>query len=252
MGISTESAAALRAINARFYERHAAEFAAKRTRPWPGMRRLLAELQPAPRTVLDAGCGNGRFAAMLAEYWRNALAEGAYTGADASAPLLNIARRRADLPRRCEWLRLDFVTDAAALPHGPYDLVALFAVAHHVPGEAARAALLRAVAARVAPGGALAASFWRSGGGYEKRGAAFCGAGIAGIDSSQMDAGDELQRWGGNNSAGDNSALRYMHFADDAELQRMARAPGLTLAAQWRSDGASGAANQYYLWRRAL
>ena len=47
-----------------------------------------------------------------------------------------------------------------ALPPGPFELVAVFGLLHHVPGEAGRRALLEALARRVAPGGLLALAFW--------------------------------------------------------------------------------------------
>ena len=49
----------------------------------------------------------------------------------------------------------------AALPSGPFSLVALMGVLHHVPGRETRAALVAAAADRLAPGGLLALTLWR-------------------------------------------------------------------------------------------
>ena len=66
------TANALRALNRRFYEERAREFSDSRNAPWPGWLRLaphLRELAEGGRAIslLDAGCGNGRFAHFLAE-----------------------------------------------------------------------------------------------------------------------------------------------------------------------------------------
>ena len=60
---------ALNAINRGFYsaEASSASFSKTRDHPWPGWERAWSATQDAARrSVLDAGCGNGRFAEFLA------------------------------------------------------------------------------------------------------------------------------------------------------------------------------------------
>jgi hypothetical protein len=45
--------------------------------------------------------------------------------------------------------------------------------------------------------------------------------------------------------------FRFSHFADEAELERLARAVPLPLATRFDADGAGGSSNAYLLWRRA-
>jgi len=238
--MTPETSRALARINQRFYRSHARLFASKRDRPWPGMERILDELREAPRRVLDVGCGHGRFAQLLRE--RGSAAS--YCGVDASAQLLAIARERNDLVASAEFLQLDAIEAAHEIPRGPFDLVGVFGVIHHVPGEAARIALLRALAARLAPGGTLAVAFWRTT--ADENPDRRVPWQSAGIDERELEPGDRLLRFGS-----DPAVFRFSHFADEAELARLSRAVGLPLTLRFDSDGAGGIANAYLSWRRA-
>lgn len=203
------------------------------------MRRVLDALPAPPRAILDVGCGHGRFAQLLRE--RGGRAE--YWGVDASAEMLAIARERGDLIPGAHFARADVVEEAARLPAGPFDLIAMFGVIHHVPGEAARAALLRALAARLAPGGTLAVAFWRMPAHEDDSRRVPWEA--AGIDVHDLEPGDRLQRFDT-----DANVYRFSHFADEPELARLAGAPGLPLALRLDADGADEHGNAYLLWRK--
>jgi SAM-dependent methyltransferase len=236
--MTPETARALARINAEFYLRHARLFASKRDRAWPGMRRVLDELPTPPRSVLDVGCGHGRFAQLLRE---RGIAP-RYQGVDASAELLALARERSDLVAGAELAQLDVIEHANALPTGPFDLIAVFGVIHHVPSEPARAALLQALAARLASGGTLAVAFWRTT--ADEDTAKRVPWESAGVDARDLEPGDRLLRFDT-----DASMFRFSHFADEPELARLARAPGLPLVLRFDSDGSGGIANAYLLWR---
>jgi len=237
--MTPETARALARINERFYRRHARLFASKRDRPWPGMRRVLDELPEAPRRVLDVGCGHGRFAQLL----RERASAPSYCGVDASAELLALARERDDLVAGAELLQLDAIETAHEIPRGPFDLIAVFGVIHHIPSEASRTALLRALAARLAPGGTLAVAFWRTT--ADENPDRRVPWESAGVDERDLEPGDRLLRFGS-----DPAVFRFSHFADEAELARLSSAVGLPLSLRFDSDGAGGIANAYLLWRR--
>lgn len=204
------------------------------------MRRVLAELPVPPARVLDVGCAHGRFAALLAEGNR----EVTYHGVDASAELLAIGSARTDIPRVARWDQLDLIFASDRLPAGPFDLVSMFAVIHHVPGEARRRSLVAALAGRVAPGGTLAVAFWRTSGDQPRRHIDWSSVGI---DPRELEPGDRLQTFDS-----DGSVPRYAHFADDAEVERMETACDLPLALRFDSDGDGRLSNAYLLWRRPL
>jgi 2-polyprenyl-3-methyl-5-hydroxy-6-metoxy-1,4-benzoquinol methylase len=109
---------------------------------------LLVSHVPCDATVLDVGCGSGLFLGMLAATRR--VRRG--LGVDPDARAIARAERMRD---RAGWGRtLTFEAPApdADLPRGPFDVVAMIDVLHHV-APTAQDALLRAAIARVAPGG---------------------------------------------------------------------------------------------------
>ncbi|HVM68647.1 MAG TPA: class I SAM-dependent methyltransferase [Gaiellaceae bacterium] len=102
---------------------------------------FLQLLPPAPRRVLDVGCGEGRLGALLAERGYEVL------GIDASPRLVEAARERHEA----------VVADAAALPfaEAEFDLVTLFMSLHDFDEPAAA---VREGARVLRPGGHLCAA----------------------------------------------------------------------------------------------
>lgn len=236
--MNDETIAALNALNRRFYETVAPEFDASRAHPWPGWVTLLPHLEgmAAPTSVLDAGCGNGRFGVFLAEHVK-ALR---YHGIDSSRALIMSAKRALVALKDVEFRldQRDLLSDP--LPGDQVDLVALFGVLHHIPGETARRALVRELAARVAPGGILVFACWRF---YEYP--RFRDRIAAWPEGWDREAGDFLLDWRRG-----TPALRYCHYVDDAEHDRLAEATGLTRIDDYRADGEPGDVNAYTVLKR--
>src|SRR4051794_29952144 len=85
----------LNEINRRFYETVADDFDQTRRSAWPGWENLLPYLAP-PLSVLDVGCGNGRFGLFLAQHFG---VDVRYWGMDNNQALLQRARESLrDLP----------------------------------------------------------------------------------------------------------------------------------------------------------
>jgi SAM-dependent methyltransferase len=233
-------------LNARFYVEAAEPFSATRSRPWPGLARALASTPAVPGaahgSVLDIGCGNGRALPALRAHYDDALD---YLGLDQSEPLLAIARARWSAPG-LRFARCDFVAAPAheALPAERYGLVLLLGVLHCVPSEQARRALLAAAGTRLAAGGTLIATIWR----YDRdpRFRARCIARerypqlAPGLEPDDLEPGDQLLTFGD-----DPSAVRYGHFPDSDELERLHSGIGLSLRARFDADGAGQQLNEY-------
>ncbi|MBK8029290.1 MAG: class I SAM-dependent methyltransferase [Chloroflexi bacterium] len=231
----------LNAINRQFYVTVADDFDATRGQAWVGWEKLIEHLQPHPPTpspggegeisVLDVGCGNGRFGVFL----RDKLGAIRYHGMDNSAALLDKAR--ASLPDAILEERdiVEHPPDA-----GAYDLVVLFGVLHHLPGADRRLAFMRTLAERVAPGGWLVFTAWRF---YEYP--RFRDRVVPWEADLQVEAHDYLLDW----RRGER-ALRYCHYVDDAEAERLITATGLERVAQYRADGFTGDVNLYVVLKK--
>ena len=264
----TKTTQALVELNRRFYHRHAAAFVASRRRPWSAWERLVPRQAPAAGwRVLDVGCGQGRFARFVEEHtgqWPR------YVGVDSSRELLAVARddlTRGD-PDPAPVLELVTLVegspgaqlDACLGRHaatGPFDLIVLFGVLHHLPGEALRQTLLIDLAGRLAPGGRLLASVWRLDQTprferkrlpWDEHNTHRTAQGLPTIDLAALEPGDHLLTW-----SGDREHPRYCHFPDDAEIARWCTAvhtaTGLDAPEQIPGDGPGDRDNLYLVFR---
>jgi SAM-dependent methyltransferase len=263
----------LLALSAGFYRAHAAEFDASRAHhPWPGWLRVFEALRPradrargdgdesAPLRVLDVGCGNARLAAFLDEQLAGTASDPdrlrlarrlRYVGVDANAALLEAARARlpTGMAGAVALIQHDFLVEpevGSGLPSGPFDLVALFGVLHHVPGREMRFALLKAARARLAPGGLLALTAWQFADRprFQRRRAQWSELPPllgASLDPAQLEPGDHLLRFGED----PDKPPRYCHQLSNAELDALPEALDLTLVDDFHADGAEGDLNRY-------
>ncbi len=242
----------LNAINRSFYCANAAEFDQSRAEPWPGWTQLLPHIAQIQRRaadgairVLDLGCGNARFGAFLAD--RIPPAGIHYCGIDSSDSLLAHARARALPCASVEFRCADVVETPGDLPEGPFSVIALFGLLHHVPSYARRRDLLRALGERLAPKGMLALTAWQ----FEtferfstrlipwddyNRSAANP------IDTRQLEPGDHLLAWGDR-----GSALRYCHFASAADTRQLLENAAFRVADSYAADGREEALNRYFI-----
>ncbi len=227
----------LNQINRDFYATTAQEFDATRGRAWAGWEHLLTTLDMPIQSVLDVGCGNGRFGVFVAD---NQSKPFNYHGIDNSPALLQYADKTlSEIPHITVKLG-EHDAILGALPQGQYHLVTLFGVIHHVPGFAERQTFMQALAQCVAVGGYLVFAAWRF---YEQD--RFRKRIVAWDNDLIVEEHDYLLDW----RRGER-ALRYCHYVDDAEHAKLIEATGLEQVADYRADGSTGDLNRYTVLKR--
>jgi SAM-dependent methyltransferase len=230
----------LNAMNRTFYETVAEDFDATRQNWWPGWERLLDYISLEDAfSVLDVGCGNGRFGLFLAERLPVHIH---YTGIDNNPTLLQSAQSALVEQTQVNAALIEAdVLDSLPL-NKTFDLVVTFGLLHHIPGGTNRLAFARHLALLVAPDGYLAFANWRF---YEHE--RFRQRIIPWPPelANAVEAHDYLLDW--RRGA---VSLRYCHYVDDAEQQALITATGLNPVDTYRADGESGDLNAYSILKR--
>lgn len=229
----------LNQINQNFYARTAKDFDATRMRAWPGWFQALSKADLPIQSLIDIGCGNGRFALFLSERQPTPFD---YTGIDSSRALLKLARARLSPLGRITMRLIEHDLVVDELPVMQAQLVVLFGVLHHVPGFRQRRELLLRCAGLLAPGGHLIFTAWRF---YEEE--RFRARIQPWADEMRVEKHDYLLDW--RRGA---PGLRYCHYVDDAEHDDLIAATGLLVKADFRADGASGELNRYSVLSREI
>jgi tRNA (uracil-5-)-methyltransferase TRM9 len=235
--VDFETRQRLNGINQRFYQTTAVEFDQTRGEAWRGWEMLLPHL-PKIKSVLDVGCGNGRFGLYLAEKHG---ADFRYHGIDNNQTLLDFAAQslKGKLPdvhlENRDLLEGLSLTDS-------YDLIVLFGVIHHIPGYRERQAFIRSLAEKVTSGGLLVFASWRF---YEFE--RFRERIVAWDDDlgAKVERHDYLLDWRRG-----EVALRYCHYVDDDEQTALIRGSGLREILTYRADGSTGMTNCYSILSR--
>lgn len=223
----------LRQINRRFYEEMALPFARSRMMPWPGFTRLADWLPPGRLKLLDVGCGEGRLGRALSANDRL----GTYVGLDQEVGLLALAAEGLTGRFLCR----DLGEPAALAGVGCFEAIACVATLQHLPGRARRLRLLREMAAHLAPGGRLVLVNWQFLSSLRQRDKILPWS-VVGLRAVDVGPSDFLVSWdrGGK-------TMRYVTQIDDVETAALANSAGLSVQAQFRSDGREGNLNLYTL-----
>jgi SAM-dependent methyltransferase len=248
--MTQQTADHLLALNQHFYRQMAAEFDRSRMGLAAGWQELLRfVLTPVGEEalwVLDAGCGNGRFARTLEQL----TCPVQYIGLDASPALLARAGKQTS---QLVHTQAHFVLGDLAQPgwvavvqaqHTMFDLVVCLATLHHLPGYALRRRVVQTLASVLAPSARLILSNWQfltSERFVEKQ----IDWQKIGLSADEVEAGDALLPWqqGGY-------AIRYVHQIDESEVAQLAQEAGLSLLHTFYADGKEGNLNLYTVLQR--
>lgn len=241
----------LLALNRRFYTERGIAFSETRLRVQPGVGRILGRLR-GNEAVLDLGCGNGAMARELSRKEHT----GAYTGLDSSETLVEVARAAEyalpvrfvvqDLTALAGWsFDPEGTGDAASAttPSAKWDVVAAFAVLHHIPSHGMRVDLLSKIRKHLKPDGVFVHSNWQFAEKARREGRLRPWF-DAGFEDSELERGDYLMDWrrGG-------TGLRYVHEFSETELDSLAAETGFAVTETFRSDGADAKSGLYGIWR---
>lgn len=235
-----DTAARLIEINRDFYTRFGDSFSATRHRIQPGVRRVLGMLK-GDESILDLGCGNGELARELAKRGHR----GPYLGLDFSLPLLKNAEPQPEgfsaSFMEADLTRLSNIESRISTPGG-WSLITAFAALHHIPSEAMRLNILRAVHTRLAENGKFILSNWQFLN-SEKLRSRIQDWSKVGLSNTDVDQGDYLLDW---RSGGEG--LRYVHHFSEEELTSLARTAGFVVRDAFYSDGEGGNLSLYQIW----
>jgi tRNA (uracil-5-)-methyltransferase TRM9 len=236
-------------LNRSFYAQVAAEFDRSRSSlplGWDALKTYLP--QGDTIRVLDAGCGNGRFARFLDQQGGCWL----YTGVDGDAALLAFASEHtADFPHTTVRfiladLSLDGWSAQVGEPGEHFDLIACLALLHHLPGVELRQRIMADLAALLQPDGVLILSNWQflSSERFVQKLVPWAEIGLT---EDEVEPGDGLLPW--NQGI---QTLRYVHQLDEAEIADLAARVGLSVSAAFYADGKEGKLNLYSILRKSL
>jgi tRNA (uracil-5-)-methyltransferase TRM9 len=262
--MNRQTIAALNRINRRFYQLQSEDFSRTRQNSWPGWARVVAVFQERSRSagaerrasILDAGCGNGRFRDYAASRIRGRIR---YVGVDASVPLLVEARRSAvgSTPLATALVATDLATDGSlgCLRASGFDLAVVFGLLHHIPSRQARLRLLTDLSSCLRPNGLMAVSFWQFGEHhrYLRRAISwkeYNRQAEERIEISELEEGDMVLAWG-ELLPGDmpslGSAVRFCHFTNATEAEELVGSLPMEVITGFSSDGEGGHQNLYFL-----
>lgn len=233
--------AALIEINRAFYGGRAGPFDRSRQIDQPGFQKTLAFLPAKPLTVLDIGCGNGRYGSFLARHDRLA----AYTGLDFSSELLEAAAAAlAHLDPAPILLERDMAAENVLSDLDQYALIVCLSALQHLPQSRRRIDLLAQMKNHLAPDGHILLGNWQFNRSERQRRKIRPWSAV-GLAEDAVEPGDYLLTWqrGG-------LTYRYACLIDEAETNKLAAAAGLTISGQFLSDGREGDLNLYTILGR--
>ncbi|MEM8857411.1 MAG: class I SAM-dependent methyltransferase [Chloroflexota bacterium] len=228
-------------LNQTFYDQFSAPWDRSRSVQMHGFTAALPDFPAGKLTVLDVGCGNGRFSAFMSENQRLA----SYLGIDFSIGLLEQAKESfGKLPEPVQFQQVDLRKSGFLNNCGNFDLITIHAVLHHIPQQHKRLAIVQELANHLNDGGMLMTSTWQFLDSERQR-RKIVDWSIIGLSAEDVEEGDYLLTWkrGG-------VGYRYCCLVDEAQTAELAAKSGLQIVRQYREDGRERNLSLYTLMRK--
>ena len=245
----------LNRLNRQFYQQVATSFSESRSYYWQGWNKLVPYIQELAQhhrgrvTVLDLGCGNGRFGSFLAEQLPQIKIK--YIGIDNSQELLKIAQSQTLSDNiKTDFIKLDIVEALLAeslakelQSLSPHFITAL-GVLHHIPSFELRQNFISTLANVLPQPGYLAFTTWNflDTKRFQKK---IIDPDQVKISSQKLEKHDVILDWKRG-----QTAHRYCHYTDREELKTLIQASQLKRASQFKADSKSGKLNTYTILKK--
>jgi tRNA (uracil-5-)-methyltransferase TRM9 len=238
-------------LNQKFYQKTADSFDQTRQFAWQGWVKLLPAIKSLTNkkiSVLDIGCGNGRFSEFLTENQINFT----YTGVDNNQQLLDKAETKLKKTnnkyslQNLNLIKLLIDDQLAEQFEQKFDLIVAFGVLHHIPSFRLRIKLIEQLGLLSKDESSfLVLTAWQFG--QDKR---FDSKKIepekTGVKPENLEENDFILDWQGN-----KKIARYCHFVDEGEVKKIdKKVSDLKLKQKFFADGKSEKLNRYLVWRK--
>jgi SAM-dependent methyltransferase len=205
-------------LNEKFYQLVSNDFSRTRQRPWKGWSRVAQVISKTfddeiinnrEITVLDIGCGNGRFYG----YLKGKIENITYTGLDTNNDLLQEACKNfSSTKNKTTFINFDAIGDISGIT-GKYNVIVAFGLTHHIPVSQFRNNWFKSLPNLMDSNNALLIlTFWE----FEK------------------EPGDYLLSWSDN-----KEAARFCHRYSDEEISEIIKIYddiGIKLLEEYQSD----------------
>ena len=245
----------LNQLNKTFYETVAQSFDNSRSYLWDGWDQLAPIIdllldKKKHISVLDVGCGNGRFISWIDAYISKKAFPTSnqvslhYTGIDSNDFLLQTAQQNAKTVINnisAEFKNIDIVNHfPTTFNDETFDLIVCFGVIHHIPGSETRREFIRSITQLLTPNGFACIAAWdfTSIPSLMNRSQKLSDTHII----PDPEENDYLLDWKRN-----EHAYRYCHHVTNHEMQDLWSGTQTKIVLHYRADGPTKSSNVYWV-----
>lgn len=239
----------LNQLNQDFYQQIAESFDQTRQSAWKGWEQLIPTLQQLVKnkntfSVLDLGCGNGRFAEFLL---KNSF-KFEYLGVDSNIKLLSIAQKKLNKNPKILFSQLDLVeiittNQLQSKVSHKYDLVVAFGVLHHIPSFKLRVQFIKTICELANNSNSrIVLTAWQFAS-EDRFNDKFIDPNIISLDSDSLEDNDFILGW-----QNQPNTYRYCHFVDQLEMEKIVKIAGnCSIENSFLADGKTEQLNRYFV-----